>query len=263
MALRRAGRRCAALARAAACPTAPPAAARARRWPRRSASSRSRRAGSSPSWAGSPGSSAGVMRTADAVTPMPGLGRAVLASRCSTCSWRVVVVLPAVAADRARTPRRRGCAAEAAMTAVETSLGGVIAGRARSLYALLGGADFGGGVWDLLASRPAHAASSARSIAQAIGPIWEANHVWLILVVVCCSPASRGVRRAGDRAARPAHAAAGRHRAARRGVHVPHLRLPGRPARRALGLVFSIASVVTPVMLGHVRGRDGLGAASG
>jgi cytochrome d ubiquinol oxidase subunit II len=50
-------------------------------------------------------------------------------------------------------------------------------------YALLGGADFGGGIWDLLASGPRRGAQRAL-IERAIGPIWEANHVWLILVVV-------------------------------------------------------------------------------
>jgi cytochrome bd ubiquinol oxidase subunit II len=51
------------------------------------------------------------------------------------------------------------------------------------LYALLGGADFGGGVWDLLASGPRARAQRAL-IADAIAPIWEANHVWLIVVIV-------------------------------------------------------------------------------
>jgi cytochrome d ubiquinol oxidase subunit II len=51
------------------------------------------------------------------------------------------------------------------------------------LYALLGGADFGGGVWDLLARGP-RAAQQRQVIAAAIGPIWEANHVWLIFVIV-------------------------------------------------------------------------------
>ena len=51
------------------------------------------------------------------------------------------------------------------------------------LYALMGGADFGGGMWDLLAVGP-RAARQRRLIAHAIAPIWEANHVWLILVVV-------------------------------------------------------------------------------
>ena len=51
------------------------------------------------------------------------------------------------------------------------------------LYALMGGADFGGGMWDLLAAGP-RAPQQRQAIAAAIGPIWEANHVWLILVVV-------------------------------------------------------------------------------
>ena len=51
------------------------------------------------------------------------------------------------------------------------------------LYALMGGADFGAGMWDLLAVGP-RAARQRKAIAEAIGPIWEANHVWLILVVV-------------------------------------------------------------------------------
>ena len=51
------------------------------------------------------------------------------------------------------------------------------------LYALGAGADFGGGVWDWFASGP-RAQRQRDLISQAIGPIWEANHVWLILVVV-------------------------------------------------------------------------------
>jgi cytochrome d ubiquinol oxidase subunit II len=51
------------------------------------------------------------------------------------------------------------------------------------LYALGAGADFGGGVWDLYASGP-RAKQQRQLIANAIGPIWEANHVWLILVIV-------------------------------------------------------------------------------
>ena len=53
---------------------------------------------------------------------------------------------------------------------------------ALTCYALLGGADFGAGVWHLLA----HGSSRReqhRLIGEAIGPIWEANHVWLIVIV--------------------------------------------------------------------------------
>ncbi len=51
------------------------------------------------------------------------------------------------------------------------------------LYALLGGADFGGGVWDLLASGP-RAAVQKRLVAHAIAPVWEASHIWIIVAVV-------------------------------------------------------------------------------
>ncbi|MCM3922686.1 cytochrome d ubiquinol oxidase subunit II [Frankia sp. AiPs1] len=50
-------------------------------------------------------------------------------------------------------------------------------------YALLGGADFGGGVWDLLA-RGRDARAQRKLISNAIGPVWEANHVWLVFIVV-------------------------------------------------------------------------------
>ncbi len=60
------------------------------------------------------------------------------------------------------------------------------------LYAVFGGADFGGGVWDLLASGPRRAAQRA-AITDAIGPVWESNHVWLIFAIVvlftCFPPA--------------------------------------------------------------------------
>ena len=51
------------------------------------------------------------------------------------------------------------------------------------LYALMGGADFGGGFWDVFARGP-RAGRQRQHIADAIAPIWEANHVWLILVIV-------------------------------------------------------------------------------
>ncbi|MDP3500055.1 MAG: cytochrome d ubiquinol oxidase subunit II [Myxococcales bacterium] len=51
------------------------------------------------------------------------------------------------------------------------------------LYVLGGGADFGGGVWDLLASGPRKDDQRAL-IERTIGPIWEANHVWFIFVFV-------------------------------------------------------------------------------
>ena len=52
-----------------------------------------------------------------------------------------------------------------------------------TLYALLGGADFGGGVWEFNTALRAPERERAL-IYRAIGPVWEANHVWLIFVLV-------------------------------------------------------------------------------
>ena len=49
---------------------------------------------------------------------------------------------------------------------------------------LFGGADFGGGVWDLLAGRTVGGRPQRNLIEHSIGPVWEANHVWLIFALV-------------------------------------------------------------------------------
>ncbi len=51
------------------------------------------------------------------------------------------------------------------------------------VYAVLGGADFGGGIWDFFAFGQ-EAQRQRRLIGQALGPVWEANHVWLIFLIV-------------------------------------------------------------------------------
>jgi cytochrome d ubiquinol oxidase subunit II len=52
------------------------------------------------------------------------------------------------------------------------------------IYAVLGGADFGSGFWDLTAGNAGRGAEVRTLIDHSIGPIWEANHVWLIYVLV-------------------------------------------------------------------------------
>jgi cytochrome d ubiquinol oxidase subunit II len=142
------------------------------------------------------------------------------------------------------------------MPASEILLGAVIVA-ALVLYMLLGGADFGGGVWDLLALG-ARRQQQRQAIEHAIGPIWEANHVWLILVVVVLftgfPPAFAafttalhvpltlfllGVVMRGSAFTFRAAEAAG-----------------GAADRRQLrwGLVFSLASVLSPFLLGMVVG---------
>ena len=53
-----------------------------------------------------------------------------------------------------------------------------------TLYALLAGADFGAGFWDLVAGTAERGAPTRELIEESIGPVWEANHVWLIFVLV-------------------------------------------------------------------------------
>ena len=66
-------------------------------------------------------------------------------------------------------------------SALETGLL-LMLGAGLTVYVLLGGADFGGGVWDLVARGPT-GGRQRRLIEEAIGPVWEANHVWLIFVL--------------------------------------------------------------------------------
>jgi cytochrome bd ubiquinol oxidase subunit II len=51
-------------------------------------------------------------------------------------------------------------------------------------HAVFGGADFGAGFWSLLASGGERGKRARELIDWAIGPVWEANHVWLIFVLV-------------------------------------------------------------------------------
>jgi cytochrome bd ubiquinol oxidase subunit II len=55
---------------------------------------------------------------------------------------------------------------------------------ALTAYALLAGADFGAGTWDLLAGSAERGRPRRTLIEHVIGPVWEANHVWLIFVLV-------------------------------------------------------------------------------
>jgi cytochrome d ubiquinol oxidase subunit II len=57
----------------------------------------------------------------------------------------------------------------------------VLAGLA--LYTVLAGADFGAGIWQLVAGRDHHAERVREHAHHSMGPVWEANHVWLIFVL--------------------------------------------------------------------------------
>ena len=60
----------------------------------------------------------------------------------------------------------------------------VILFAAITTYAIFGGADFGAGVWDLVAGGTKRGERPREVIDHAIAPVWEANHVWLIFIFV-------------------------------------------------------------------------------
>jgi len=51
------------------------------------------------------------------------------------------------------------------------------------LYVLLGGADFGAGILELF-SGPEHKKSIKKTVYSVLGPVWEANHIWIIILIV-------------------------------------------------------------------------------
>jgi cytochrome bd ubiquinol oxidase subunit II len=121
-------------------------------------------------------------------------------------------------------------------------------------YAIFAGADFGGGMLDLVSFGPRKKAQQ-QAIADAMGPVWEANHVWLIFLIVILftafPPAFQAISIAFFL---PFHlvllgivlrGAAFVFRANADGASVHW---------RAWARVFGIASVVTPFLLGAVLG---------
>ena len=135
-------------------------------------------------------------------------------------------------------------------------IAGVVA-IALNAYVLTGGADFGGGVWDLFATGTRRE-RQRELIAESIAPIWEANHVWLIVVVVVLFTAFPA-----------AFSTMGTV------LHIPLtimligivlrgsafvFRSYGPYGRNRWGLAFAIASVITPLLLGSVIGSIATGA---
>ena len=121
-------------------------------------------------------------------------------------------------------------------------------------YAVLGGADFGGGIWDLLAvGRTAQRQRAA--IARALGPVWEANNVWIIFALVVTWTAFPLVYAAVSTALfiPITFALVGivlRGAAFGFRAHIPaSVRIS-----RVWGRVFSIASVIAPFLLGTCAG---------
>jgi cytochrome d ubiquinol oxidase subunit II len=124
-------------------------------------------------------------------------------------------------------------------------------------YALLGGADFGGGIWDLFASGR-RKAQQRLAIQHAMGPVWEANHVWLIFVLVVlftCFP--QGYAAIGIALFLPFHLAL--IGIMLRGAAFVFRSYQARQSEAVVetslwGVVFGIASLITPFLLGAAFG---------
>jgi cytochrome bd ubiquinol oxidase subunit II len=121
-------------------------------------------------------------------------------------------------------------------------------------YAVLGGADFGAGFWSLFAGRGDRGRRIREHAHNAMGPVWEANHVWLIFVLVVCWTAyPTAFASIVSTLSIPLFVAAvgiilrGTAYALRSGTTAP----------RELGLidaVFGVSSILTPFMLGAAVG---------
>ena len=126
-------------------------------------------------------------------------------------------------------------------------------------YAVLGGADFGAGFWDLTAGGAQRGARVRGLVKRSMGPVWEANHVWLIFVLVilwtCFPPAFAAIM---DTLYVPLFLAAV-------GIILrgSAFALRGEAATvgeaRALGATFAASSVVVPFCLGAAVGAVAAG----
>jgi cytochrome bd ubiquinol oxidase subunit II len=128
-----------------------------------------------------------------------------------------------------------------------------------TLYAVFGGADFGGGLWDLIAGNAEKGKAPRARIQRSLTPVWEANHVWLIFILVVlwtAFPEAFGALMSTLYV--PLALAAfgivlrGAGFAFRKSIH-------SLPARRAMGAAFALSSVLTPFFMGTVVGAVAAG----
>ena len=122
-----------------------------------------------------------------------------------------------------------------------------------TLYAIFGGADFGAGVWDLLAGSGERAERVRAQIDRSIGPVWEANHVWLIFVLVVLWTAFPSAFSAVMTTLYIPLALAALGIVLRGSGFAFRHALPG-PVQRPATRVFGVASLLTPFFMGTVVG---------
>src|SRR5262249_50515973 len=129
-----------------------------------------------------------------------------------------------------------------------------------TLYAVLGGADFGGGLWDLLAGGDTRGRPPRMLIDESITPVWEANHVWLVFdLVIFWTAFPQAFAAVMTAAAVPIWlAAAG---IVLRGAGFAFRKEISRLSlQRGLGATFALSSLLTPFFMGTVVGAIATGA---
>jgi cytochrome bd ubiquinol oxidase subunit II len=118
-----------------------------------------------------------------------------------------------------------------------------------TFYALFGGADFGGGIWHLVAAGPTRQ-GQRELVEHTIGPVWEANHVWLIFAITlfwtAFPPAFAGF--AANLYVPLTIVALG---VIGRGAAFAFSKVAGG---RAYALAFGVSSTLTPLVLGMIAG---------
>jgi cytochrome d ubiquinol oxidase subunit II len=123
-----------------------------------------------------------------------------------------------------------------------------------TFYALFGGADFGGGFWDLVAGGPERGERPRALIQRSLTPVWEANHVWLIFVLVVLWTAFSSAFSAIFTTLYVPIALAALGIVLRGAGFAFRKSIVGLRERQAMGATFAISSVLTPFFMGTVVG---------
>jgi cytochrome d ubiquinol oxidase subunit II len=121
-------------------------------------------------------------------------------------------------------------------------------------YSVFGGADFGSGVWDLLAGDARRGAAARRLVDHAIGPVWEANHVWLIFVLVFLWTGFPGPFSILIQALAVPFWLVGLGVVLRGAGFALRKYAPTLAAARVAGVTFALSSLITPFFLGSIAG---------
>lgn len=122
------------------------------------------------------------------------------------------------------------------------------------LYAVFGGADYGAGLWDLSAGRGELSDRARRQIDRSIGPVWEANHVWLIFVIVMLWTGFPVAFSAIMTTLAVPWSLVGLGVIFRGGAFVFRKSSDTYAQAQLHGAVFAVSSVVTPFFLGAIAG---------